>query len=114
MEGDFDRRLLLEVVGIELLPDVVWLELLSSGVGVRRFLGGWAAGADAADADDEGAWRFILCKTFHSRSYRWLGIPLASNMWWIQSISCRVSLTAVSWVLSWLRYLAISSSMSLL
>ena len=40
MEGDFDRRLLLDVVGFELLPDVVWLALLSSGVGVRRFLGG--------------------------------------------------------------------------
>ena len=40
MEGDLDRRLLLEEVGIELLPVVVWLELLSSGVGVRRFLGG--------------------------------------------------------------------------
>ena len=87
MDGDFDRKLLLDVVCFELWPDVVWLELFSSGVGVRRFLGGWTAGADSADlpdvadVDDEGAWRFILCKTFHSRSYRWLGIPLASNMW---------------------------------
>ena len=76
MDGDFDRRLLLDVVGFELLPDVGWLELLSSGVGVRRFLGGRVARVDSvdppdtADADDEGAWRFILCKTFHSRSYR--------------------------------------------